>query len=340
MPGSPCLSHLIARESTHFTDTMTIARRLILLMSVPFLILFGIWVVTRIQMASVENRIRFVAESRVVALARLGDISRSFSEMRVNVRSVLLADKPADQAVARKAYDEDRAELEQLLDDYADKWVTGDKGRRMLNEFRNLSQDYMAEADQAMTMEAEGHHDQAKALLFSTMARRGEKLSEVSREWIQHNENISMEAGRDALASIETSRRNLLIATLIALVLSGTIGVITFRRIVRPIQALEASVQAIAAGNYEQKIPFTSATDETGGLARSIEILKQGASAMEEQRWVKSNTAKLTGELQGAASLEEFGARLISGLVPVLGGGVAGFYIFESHPERLRRISS
>ena len=46
---------------------------------------------------------------------------------------------------------------------------------------------------------------------------------------------------------------------------------------------------------------------------------------MEDQRWVKSNISRLTGELQGAASLAEFGDRLLSGLVPMVGGGIAGF---------------
>jgi len=61
---------------------------------------------------------------------------------------------------------------------------------------------------------------------------------------------------------------------------------------------------------------------------------------MEEQRWIKTNSAKLSGELQGATSLAEFGQRFVSGLVPMLGGGVAGFYLFENNPERLRRIAS
>ncbi len=87
-------------------------------------------------------------------------------------------------------------------------------------------------------------------------------------------------------------------------------------------------------------MPFVSATDETGGLARSIDVLKQGAAAMDEQRWVKSNVSKLTGELQGAASLEEFGRRLVSGLVPLLGGGVAGFYVADETLGHLRRVTA
>ena len=132
----------------------------------------------------------------------------------------------------------------------------------------------------------------------------------------------------------------MLIANSAAILLTGLLGFLTFRRIVKPIQALETSVKTIAAGDYAKEVPFTQATDETGGLARSIDVLKQGAAAMDEQRWVKSNASKLTGELQGAASLAEFGQRLVSGLVPLLGGGVAGFYLFEENPGRLRRIAA
>ena len=60
---------------------------------------------------------------------------------------------------------------------------------------------------------------------------------------------------------------------------------------------------------------------------------------MEDQRWVKSNVATLAGELQGAATVAEFGERLLSGLVPALGGGVAGFYALEPGETRLRRIA-
>jgi len=44
-------------------------------------------------------------------------------------------------------------------------------------------------------------------------------------------------------------------------------GVFSARRIVKPIQALERSVKAVAGGDYSQSVPFTDASDETGGLA-------------------------------------------------------------------------
>jgi CHASE3 domain sensor protein len=103
---------------------MTIANRLIILLAVPLLILCGIGIITYQQMNRIEERTRFVAESRVVALARLSDIARSLLEMRVNVRSFLLAASPSAQTAARAAYEGHQSNLNRLLDDYADKRVT------------------------------------------------------------------------------------------------------------------------------------------------------------------------------------------------------------------------
>jgi two-component system, sensor histidine kinase and response regulator len=63
------------------------------------------------------------------------------------------------------------------------------------------------------------------------------------------------------------------------------------------------------------------------------------ALAMDEQRWVKASAAKIMGDLQAATSLPGVGQRLLSGLVPLLGGGVAGLCLPEDSHARLRRIA-
>src|SRR5262249_57850419 len=109
---------------------------------------------------------------------------------------------------------------------------------------------------------------------------------------------------------------------------------------VNPIQSLERSVKTVAAGDYTQSVPFTTSSDETGGLARSIEVLKHGAAAIDEQRWVKSSASKVIGELQEAHSLTEFGDRFLSSLMPLLRGGVATLYVLEEEAQRLRRTAA
>jgi len=181
--------------------------------------------------------------------------------------------------------------------------------------------------------------DEAVALLNGRLVPIAKQLSEASSDWIHNNEELATAAGREALDTIESSRRRILIGNIVALLLTALLGLLTLRRIVRPIQALESSVQAIAAGEYAKEVPGTSAGDEIGGLARSVHVLKQGAAAMDDQRWVKSNASRITASVQGAASLAEFGQRLLCELLPILSGGVAAFYVAEETGERLTRVA-
>src|SRR5512140_1161760 len=109
---------------------MTIAKRLIILLAVPLVALLGLGVFTRLQLSKVETRSRFVAETQIGSLAALGNISRSFSELRVNVRSYLLATNQSEQAKARSAFDAGEAEVQRLLRQYADSLISDEQDRR------------------------------------------------------------------------------------------------------------------------------------------------------------------------------------------------------------------
>jgi HAMP domain-containing protein len=165
-------------------------------------------------------------------------------------------------------------------------------------------------------------------------------VNRATTEWISYNRQLADSAGNSAISSIEVYRHNMVIAAAGALLLSALVGLFTFQRIVRPIRGLQTAVNAIARGDYAQETPFTKAKDETGDLARAIDVLKQSAVGMEEQRWVKANAARITAELQGAASFADFGQRLVSGLVPLLGGGVAAVYLVEENSSSLRRVAA
>src|SRR5262249_23573204 len=109
---------------------------------------------------------------------------------------------------------------------------------------------------------------------------------------------------------------------------------------VRPLHGLQGSVEAIAKGDFGLAVPFTQETDETGALARSVDVLKRGAAAMEDQRWIKTNAAQIAAELQSAATFADLGGRLLASLLPALGGGVAGLYTLDASERRLTLIAS
>ncbi|MGE3309331.1 MAG: response regulator [Limisphaerales bacterium] len=316
---------------------MTIARRLIILLAVPLAAMAGLGVFTRFQLSKVEARSRFVAESRIMALATLGNLSQNFSELRINAYSYLLASTDAQRSTARAAFAENERHVIRLLRTYADNLISSDQGRRLLTEYQTLSGEWIAEAKRSLALSDAGHRAEAIGVINGHASEVGVRLSKVSEEWTQNIEGLAMKAGKDALAAIEEAREKMVLGNSAALLLAAVLGFLTFQRIVKPIRELEKSVRAVAAGDYGKAVPFTDAGDETGALARSVEVLKRGAAATDEQGWIKSNASKLTAELQGVATLEDFGQRLLSGLVPLLGGGVGAFYTCEEKPMRLRR---
>jgi len=319
---------------------VTIAKRLIVLLTVPLVALLSLGVFSRLQLAEIEERSRFVAESRITALATLGNLSRGFAELRVNVRSYLLATTDAQRGAARAAFDDDEQDVVRLLASYSDNLVLSDKERRFVAEYQALSREWITDAKQTMVFVNEGRAPEAVALLNGRVSELGFRLSAVSNDWIAFDQAAAAAAGQESLAVIDRFRRDMFIANSAAFLLTGLLGFLTFRRIVTPIRALEASVKTIAAGDYGKAVPFVDATDETGGLARSVDVLKRGAAAMDQQRWVKASVSELTGGLQGGRSLAEFGDRLLSGLVPMVGGGIASFYLFDETQGRLRRVSA
>jgi len=319
---------------------VTIARRLLVLLAVPLLILVGLGVFGRIQMATMEAETRFLTEKQIRSLALLGNVSRTFTELRVYVRSYLLTDDKADRASIQGRFAADKTALIRLLAEYGDRYITDDRDRRLFDEVRTLSQEYIVGAETVMGLADAGQRAVAITTLTSgSLASIGTRMSTVASEWVQHNEELSFSAGQRTVEIIEESRLRQHFAIGIALLLSSLLGFHTYRRIVYPVRALQHSVESVAGGDYAKEVPFTGVPDETGALARAVDVLKQGAAAMEEQRWIKTHTARLTGELQGAVSLAEFGKRLLSGLMPVLGGGVASFYLVEKNPEQARRVA-
>ena len=319
---------------------MTIAKRLTLLLAVPLLVLAVLGLFVAYQLNRIEGKNKFVGV-QIESLAIIGNISQRLAEMRVSTRTYFLSEDKNEQARAEKSVLQNAAELKRLLARYGDSLVTGDKDRRLFNDVLDLSRQWSIEAHKLMVFSASGKRaDGVTLMLTGTFPELGVRLGNALNEWIKHNEELAGDAGTATQSAITDSERNLLGAVAVAMLLSGVLGLLTFRRIVHPIQALQASVESIADGDYGQTVPFTDATDETGSLARSIAVLKQGAAATAEQGWVKANVAKLAAAFQRAESLPDFGHTLLSELVPTVGGGAAAFYFFQVDAGRLHRVAT
>ncbi len=146
---------------------MTIARRILLLAGMPALILIALGALNQIELGDVESRSRFVAQMQVPSLSALGNISRTFEEMRVALRDHLLATDPPVQAKARETFAARQIELVRLLRQYADAMVSDERDRRLLDEFRDTHAEWTKDAEAVMSLAEKHRRDEAAALLHS-----------------------------------------------------------------------------------------------------------------------------------------------------------------------------
>jgi len=138
---------------------MTIAKRLIVLLTVPLLALIGLGVFTRLQLRDIERDGRFVAEMQIPSLAGLGNISRAITELRVELRNHILATTDAERSNIQSEFNRNRAELNRLLTDYEERLVSDERDGRLLNEYRSLSREWLAGATEVMSISAQGRRD-------------------------------------------------------------------------------------------------------------------------------------------------------------------------------------
>jgi hypothetical protein len=68
------------------------------LLAVPLVVLLAFGILARMQLARIEERSRFVADTRLASVAALGGISASVAELRVSIRALLLATDPMEEA--------------------------------------------------------------------------------------------------------------------------------------------------------------------------------------------------------------------------------------------------
>ncbi len=319
---------------------MTIARRLLILLAIPVVALLGLGWFTGVQLAGIKARSQFVVENQIGSLVTLAAIDRSYSNQRIILRNHLLSADPSRQVQFEADFRAGTTESERLLALYADHYVSDAQDRRLLEDFRRLGQEWTRGAEQAMELNRTGRAEDARVLLAGSLAGMGLRFNNSTTAWTKHNEALAVGTGTNVVTAIAESRTRIATATAIALALTALLGWLTYRRIVHPVRGLQETVERIAQGEFDRPVPFVQSGDEIGALARSISVLKEAAATMNDQRWVKANAATLSGGLQQADTLAQFGQSMVSGLVPLLGGGVAAFYVMDEASGRLQRIAS
>ncbi|MBD1872334.1 response regulator [Nodosilinea sp. FACHB-131] len=132
----------------------------------------------------------------------------------------------------------------------------------------------------------------------------------------------------------------------ISFVVLSLVGWWLSRNISEPLRRLSNTAERLADGDLSVSLPDSNSQDETGLLTRTfsqmVTNLRETIRANEEQRWLKSNLADLSQQLQGQRSLETVAELMLTYVAPLVDAQQGVLYLLDStsQPPRLKLLSS
>ena len=129
----------------------------------------------------------------------------------------------------------------------------------------------------------------------------------------------------------------------IALLVCGLIGGAIFVWLIsislsHPLNDLRQCIEELALGRLDVSVPHADYHNEIGSIAKSVNVLQQGAQSMEVQRWVKQGLADIDQALQSVASFEDFGNTLSARLASIIGSIYGALYMAAADDSNLQRV--
>src|SRR5262249_45825382 len=185
---------------------MNRAKRLVLLLAVPLVALLVVGGILDLQLRAIEKRGTYVTELQLPSVGAIGNITRKHAELRVSLRDYLLAPGDKERARAMAAFDAAEKDMNRLLDEYGDKYISDEQDRRLLGENRKLTDQWIAEAKELKALVAKGQRQEAMERIFHTMPVLGERGHKIATDWAEHNERLAGTASRGTVIATSDAR--------------------------------------------------------------------------------------------------------------------------------------
>jgi len=285
------------------------------------------------------DRISRLYDMDLVGLLHVESARAALADMSQALRQAVMVATPAQRAEALRQFAEADSRVRREIEAARPLVYRQSVGIR-LRDYDLAFADYRSQAIEIAARLRDSTTPDAAAIASQRLssvefqhsaARTREALEAISQ---------AKRAGADREVALADARyRNGMRATfalLIAGLLVGVLfGALISRSIRRPAEGLRGALDALARGELDGKVPYTGYANETGFLARAIEGMQVQARQMAGQRWVKTQVAAISAELQSAGDLEELLQRFFSQLAPLLGIGRAAFYRNQSDQRLL-----
>ncbi|MBF0525367.1 MAG: response regulator [Deltaproteobacteria bacterium] len=292
------------------------------------------------DLAELNKATQQLYEKDMLGVSHIKETANKLIHIQNNLRAGQAPD-PVRRAKAMKRVGQARANLSKQLEE-GRKRTFREENLKLLAEFDLHYAQYLQLVDQVVSLIVAGTPDslkQASQIILSDdfvalSSKADEKLDAATRG----KEKNARQSALQAASLYEQSHILLTVLLLGGLMGGGILAWLSGITIRRPLDALRGSIDDLAEGRLDIAVPYTEYSNEIGMMAKSLQVLQQGAETLETQRWVKQGLAEIDQAVQAIVTFTDFGNELSARLAQMLGLVYSAFYIADNDGSELRRV--
>jgi len=286
------------------------------------------------------DRISRLYDMDLVGLLHVESARAALADMRQYLRQAVMVATPSQRSEALRQFAEAESRARREME-AARPLIYRSSVRSRLREYDTAFSDYRTQAIEIVAELRDSTTGNSAALAAERLSSPGfQHSAERAREALEAISDAKRIGADREVALADARYRNGMRATfalLIAGLFAGVLfGALISRSIRRPAEGLRRALDSLTRGELDATVPYTAYANETGFLARAIEGMQAQARQVVGQRWVKTQLAAISSELQSAGDLQELLQRFFAQLAPLLGIGRGAFYTNQADQHLLR----
>ncbi len=287
-----------------------------------------------------RDEIQGVYEQELLGVIAAKNAQIDFASIARSVRQAVLATDPLERATAISQIQATQERLPQALAVLRSRTFR-DENLAYLSQFEARSGRYIQDVTQVVDLIDQERLEEARLMVTRPdfQARWGEGFTALSQV-AEAKEQAARARLAQSLIVAERSQRESIVIMSLGVLVALLVGWLIARSIRGPTERIRASVEKLAAGHLDERVPHTDYPNEIGDLARAVAVLQGEARTLEERRWIKTHQAAISSELQAATSQEVLGRTFLARIAPLLGMGQGVIYLYEEEARRLGLLAA
>ncbi len=208
-------------------------------------------------------------EDMTVPISTLGKITEDFQLVRINVRDMILADKPEDIAKFAAGVDESVKQIDQNAALFKERPMSTDISQTF-DEFLQTRKDFRVQLDKMIELAKTNKGDESMVVL------RGDALKAATAEMEAIQKLVTLKVAEakqtsDGNTVLATNATNQMIgAIVVGVLLAMGLGIIISRNITVPLGQVVTMIQEMSKGHLSQRLHMNR-RDEIGTLAQTMD---------------------------------------------------------------------